>query len=262
MSAEAAKTTTKIRCETLRDGALWRLTLDAPKGNVLDAVMVRELDGAVRRAAADRRVKAILLCSAGAHFSFGASVEEHLPAKVATMLSGFHGFFRRLDACGLPVLVAVRGACLGGGLELAAFCHRVFAHPGATLGQPEIKLGVLAPMASAILAERVGRGHADDLLLSGRSVGADEALAMGLVDALADDPEAAALAWAEEHLLPHSASSLRLATRASRLAFTFRFEGLLRQLEDLYLEELMDTRDAVEGLTAFLEKRAPVWSDR
>lgn len=262
MNDGATATTTRIRCEVLHGGALWRLTLNAPKGNVLDGVMVRELDGAVRRAAADRGVKALLLCAAGGHFSFGASVEEHLPARVAGMLSGFHGLFRRLDASGLPVLAAVRGACLGGGLELAAFCQRVFAHPGARLGQPEIKLGVIAPVASAILAERVGRGGADDLLLSGRSVEAAEARAMGLVDALADDPEAAALAWAEEHLLPHSASSLRLATRAARMGFSSRFEGLLRQLEELYLEELMDTRDALEGIQAFLEKREPVWSDR
>ena len=252
----------KVRCETLHGGALWRLTLDAPKGNVLDRALVGQLDAAVLRAAADRRVKALLLCAAGPHFSFGASVEEHLPAEVADMLAGFHGIFRHLGASGIPVLAAVRGACLGGGLELAAFCHRVFAHPGASLGQPEIKLGVLAPVASAILAERIGRGAADDLLLSGRSVGAAEALALRLVDAVADEPEAAAQAWAEEHLLPRSASSLRLATRAARLAFTSRFEGLLLQLEQLYLGELMGTHDAVEGITAFLQKRAPVWSDR
>jgi cyclohexa-1,5-dienecarbonyl-CoA hydratase len=254
--------TTKLRCASSHEGALVTLTLDAPRGNVLDRVLVAELDDAFARAAADPRVKAVLLCAAGAHFSFGASVEEHLPGKVAGMLGGFHGLLRRMAASGLPVLAAVRGACLGGGLELAAFCQRVFAHPEASLGQPEIKLGVIAPAASAILAERVGRGAADDLLLSGRSVRAAEALRLGLVDVVSDDPEAAALTWAEEHLLPHSASSLRFAARAARLAFTGRFDALLRELEQMYLEELMDTRDAVEGITAFLEKRAPTWSDR
>lgn len=255
-------TTTKIRREPIHAGAIWRLTLDAPKGNVLDGAMVRELDEAFRAAAADARVKVILLEAAGSHFSFGASVEEHLPDQVAAMLEGFHGMFRGMAASGIPVLAAVRGACLGGGLELAAFCHRIFVHPGANLGQPEIKLGVIAPLASAILAERVGRGAADDLLLTGRSVDAPEALAMGLVDVVAEDPETAARTWAEEHLLPHSASSLRIASRAARLGFSRRLEELLPELEHLYLEELMSTADAVEGIGAFLEKRKPAWSDR
>jgi len=254
--------TTKVRRETTHQGALLRLTLDAPKGNVLDGRLVGELDAAFRDAAGDPRIKAVLLGAAGPHFSFGASVEEHLPERVAGMLGGFHGLFRRIAASGLPVVAAVRGACLGGGLELAAFCHRVVAHPFAKLGQPEIKLGVFAPVASAILVERVGRGAADDLLLSGRSVDGEEALALGLVDALDEHPDAAALAWVEEHLLPHSASSLRFATRAARLDFTRRLGVPLEALERMYLDELMATRDAVEGIRAFLEKREPAWSDR
>ena len=79
---------------------------------------------------------------------------------------------------------------------------------------------------------------------------------------VADDPERAALAWAEEHLLPRSASSLRFATRAARVAFTRRFDLAIENLEALYLDELMLTDDAVEGLTAFLEKRKPVWRNR
>lgn len=254
--------TKKVLRESLHDGALWRLTLAAPKGNVLDAGMVRELSDAFREAAQGAGPKAILLAAEGEHFSFGASVEEHLPEQVKSMLAGFHGLFRQIAASGVPVLAAVRGACLGGGLELVAFCHRVFAHPEARLGQPEIALGVFAPVGSAILAERVGRGAADDLLLSGRSVAGPEALAMGLVDAVADDPEAAALAWAEEHLLPRSASSLRFAARAARFELTRRFERVIEELERLYLKELMVTHDAVEGISAFIEKREPVWRDR
>jgi cyclohexa-1,5-dienecarbonyl-CoA hydratase len=252
-------TPTKIRCEASHDGALRRLTLNAPKGNVLDERMVRELDDAFRTAAADKRVKAILLCADGPHFSFGASVEEHMPEKVRDMLTGFHALFRRMAASGIPVVAAVQGVCVGGGLELAAFCHRVFAHPEASMGQPEIKLGVIAPVASLILAERVGRGAADELLLTGRSVDAHEALAMGLVDHVDADPVAAAEAWVMEYLLPLSASSLRFATRAGRLEFTQRFERILPELEELYLGQLMESHDAVEGITAFLEKREPVW---
>jgi cyclohexa-1,5-dienecarbonyl-CoA hydratase len=186
-------------------------------------------------------------------------VEEHLPGQVAGMLRGFHGLFRAIAESGVPVLAAVRGACLGGGLELASFSHRVFAAPGARLGQPEILLGVFAPVASVILAERVGRAHAEDLCLTGRTVGAEEALRMGLVDVLADDPAQAALAWARERLLPLSAGSLRIAVRAVRHGLHARLVTDLAQLERLYLDELMQTEDAVEGLHAFLEKRGPRW---
>jgi len=256
------KITTKVLREASHDGALLRLTLAAPKGNVLDEQMVGELREAFEDAAADADVKAALLCAEGSHFSFGASVEEHRSETVAAMLSGFHDLFRPIGASGIPVVAAVRGACLGGGLELAAFCQRVVAHPGASLGQPEIKLGVFAPVGSAILAERIGRGAADDLLLTGRSVDANEALAMGLVDQVDAEPERAAVHWIEQHLLPLSASSLRIATRAARLDFTRRFDVLVRDLEALYTGELMETHDAVEGIEAFLDKREPVWSNR
>ena len=255
------ETATKIRTEVLNDGAVWRATLAAPKGNVLDSAMTSELADLFRRAERERKLKVLLLGAEGKHFCFGASVEEHRPERVGRMLGDFHELFRLIARSGVPVLVAVRGMCLGGGLELAAYCHRIFAHSDARFGQPVIALGVFAPVASAILADRVGRGAADDLLLSGRTVSAAEANAMRLVDQLADDPEAASLAWAEEHLLPRSASSLRFATRAARMEFLRRFDALVADLETLYLDELMTTRDAAEGIEAFLEKRDPRWSD-
>jgi cyclohexa-1,5-dienecarbonyl-CoA hydratase len=161
----------------------------------------------------------------------------------------------------LPTVAVVRGQCLGGGLELASFCTRVFAAPDAKLGQPEIKLGVVAPMASFWLPERIGRGAAEELLLTGRSVSAGEARALRLVDELADDPAAAALSWARTHLLPLSASSLRAAQRFARAALARRFEQELAWAERAYRDQLMTTADAHEGLRAFLEKRTPRWSD-
>ena len=259
MSEETA--TRKVRTQELAGGALLRVTLCAPKGNVLDSTMTAELTDVFDAAAGCAGLRAVLLTAEGRHFSFGASVEEHLPDQVAEMLAGFHGLFRKIGASSLPVVAAVRGSCLGGGLELAAFCHRVVAHPEARFGQPEITLGVFAPVAAAILADRIGRGAADDLLLSGRVIDAREAASMRLVDAIADDPEAAALAWVEEHLLPRSASSLRLATRAARLAFLQRFDVQVAELERLYLDDLMATHDAPEGIRSFLEKRSPKWRD-
>jgi cyclohexa-1,5-dienecarbonyl-CoA hydratase len=130
------------------------------------------------------------------------------------------------------------------------------------LGQPELVLGVFAPAASCLLPERVGPAAAEDLLLSGRSVDAAEALGLGLVNAVADDPEAAALGWFDAHLASKSASSLRFAVRAARLGLVERIRAKLAALEELYLSGLMSTRDSTEGLTAFLEKRPARWEDR
>jgi cyclohexa-1,5-dienecarbonyl-CoA hydratase len=249
-----------------RDGRLLRVRLSRPKPNVLDAQMVAALDeafaAAARPAAGLPALRGVLLDAAGPHFSFGASVEEHLPGKCAAMLRGFHALVLRMLELPIPVLVAVRGQCLGGGLELVSAGGVVFAGKDAKLGQPEILLGVFAPAASCLLPERIGPGAAEDLLLSGRSVDAQEALGLGLVNAVADDPEAAALAWFDAHLAPKSASSLAFAVRAARAGLVERVRTKLAALEDLYLSGLMSTRDATEGLTAFLEKRPARWEDR
>jgi cyclohexa-1,5-dienecarbonyl-CoA hydratase len=178
------------------------------------------------------------------------------------MLRGFHALVLRLLETTVPVLVAVRGQCLGGGLELACAGGPIFAGKDARLGQPEIVLGVFAPFASCILPERIGPAAAEELLLSGRSLDAEEALRLGLVQAVADDPEAAALAWFDAHLASKSASALAHAVRAVRAGLVERVRTKLAALEQQYASGLMTTRDAVEGLTAFIEKRPPRWEDR
>lgn len=248
-----------LAVEPLEGGAVWRVTLGGSKGNILDAALMDALAGAFDEAARAPALKALVLEGQGKHFSFGASVPEHLPGQVDGMLRRFHDLLLKLLDSHVPVLAVVRGQCLGGGLELVTLCQRVFAAPDARLGQPEIVLGVFAPVASLVLAERVGRRHAEDLCLSGRAVDVQEARAMGLVDEVADDPWAAALDYARQHLLPRSASSLRFAVRAVRAGLRERFAAELPAMERLYLDELMATHDALEGLQAFLEKRAPAW---
>ena len=245
-----------------KDGALLRLRLSRPKANIVDAAMIAALRSALDEHLTGARLRAVLLDAEGPHFSFGASVEEHLPGSCAAMLRDLHALILQLVGSPVPLLVAVRGQCLGGGLEVAAAGHLIFAAPGATLGQPEIKLAVFAPAASCLLPERIGQSRAEDLLFSGRSIGAEEAHRIGLVNALADDPSQAALAYFEEHLAPRSASSLRFAVRAARAGFVERVRRKLAEVERLYLEELMATHDAVEGLTAFIAKRPAVWEDR
>jgi cyclohexa-1,5-dienecarbonyl-CoA hydratase len=260
-AAELAGSQTPVRLEKIEDGQVWQVTLAAPKANVIDSAMIRGLTSVFEEARNATALKAIILQGEGKHFSFGASVEEHLPKAVKGMLQSFHRLFGAMLDAAVPILAAVRGQCLGGGLELVAFCHRVFCRPDAKLGQPEIALGVFAPVASVILSERTGRAAAEDLCLSGRVVSGDDAHALGLVDVLADDPGAEALAYIRTHLLPRSASSLRMATRALRLGFAVRFRRELRDTETLYLDELMRTDDAVEGLRSFVEKRQPQWSN-
>jgi cyclohexa-1,5-dienecarbonyl-CoA hydratase len=250
-----------VSVASLDDGAIWRVRLATPKANILDMEKCALLRRVFERAREAPRLKAVVLEGEGEHFSFGASVEEHLPGRFEEMIRGFHKLFGRMLDASVVTLAAVRGQCLGGALELVAFCNRVFAAPTAKLGQPEILLGVFPPVASVLLAERVGRGRAEDLCLSGRSLTAADAERIGLVDQIADDPDDAALAYAHRHLLPRSASSLRLALRAVRAGFAERFRAELAAAERLYLEELMATHDAKEGLQAFLEKRAPAWSD-
>lgn len=251
-----------VRIEVSEGGAYWTLTLVGGKGHILDRALMDALGDAVSRAVADPHVKVICLAGEGPHFSFGASVAEHMPEAVHAMLGRFHALILQMLDSPIVTLAAVRGQCLGGALELVCCCHRVFSAADAHYGQPEIVLGVFAPVASVILPERVGRGPAEDLCVSGRSIDAAEAHRIGLVDELADDPVAAATAYARAYLLPRSASSLRFAVRATRRSLHSRVQHALAPIERLYLDELMQTDDAVEGLRAFLEKRPPSWRDR
>ncbi|PWC31647.1 cyclohexa-1,5-dienecarbonyl-CoA hydratase [Azospirillum sp. TSO22-1] len=245
-----------------RDGRLLRLRLARPKANIVDAAMIAALDAALAEAQGEAPVRAVLLDHEGPHFSFGASVQEHLPESFKGMLAALHQLVLRMVAYPVPILVSIKGQCLGGGLEVAASGHLLFASPDAKFGQPEIVLGVFAPAASCLLPERMGRALAEDLLFSGRSIDAAEAARSGLLNAVADDPEAAALAWFDAHVVKHSASSLRFAVAASRQDMVERVRSKLAHAETIYIDGLMSTRDAVEGLTAFLDKRAAHWEDR
>jgi len=251
----------KLGVRLEHEGAVLRLTLDAPPGNVLDGVMVSSLRQAVGEARRQSALRLIVLTGAGKHFSFGASVEEHRPEHVRGMLEAFHGLFRDLVETDVPLLALVNGQCLGGGLELAAFCDWVFALDNAKLGQPEIKLGVFAPVGSIVLPWRCG-ARANDLLLSGRSIDARTAETIGLVNRVLpqDTAEEQLTTFIREDLLPLSASSLRHARKAARWHLHRQMKHGLPELEALYLDDLMSTHDAVEGITAFLDKRPPKWT--
>jgi cyclohexa-1,5-dienecarbonyl-CoA hydratase len=245
-----------------REGALLRLRLAKPKANLVDAAMIAALAEALAAHRDNAGLLAALVDHEGPHFSFGASVEEHLPGSCEQMLASLHALLGAMLEWPRPILMAARGQCLGGGLELALAGSLLYAAPDAQFGQPEMKLGVFAPAASVLLPLRIGQARAEDLLYSGRPIDAPAALAWGLVNELADDPAAAALAYFDRHLAPKSAASLAHAVRAAREPFADLARARLADVEALYLEELMRTHDAREGLAAFIEKRAPRWEHR
>jgi cyclohexa-1,5-dienecarbonyl-CoA hydratase len=245
-----------------RDGALLRLTLARPKANLIDAAMIDALSAAFAGQRGAQGLRGVLLDHDGPHFSFGASVEEHLPAQCAAMLAGLHALLGAMLDFPAPILVAARGQCLGGGLEVALAGGPIFAAGDAQFGQPEMRLGVFAPAASVLLPWRVSQPAAEDLLYSCRAIGADEARAIGLVQHVADDPVAAALAYFDLHVAPRSAASLGFAVQAARGARVAAAKARLAEVERLYLDGLMRTHDANEGLTAFLAKRPPHWEHR
>ena len=245
-----------------RNGALLRLRLARPKANIVDAQMIAALQSALDTHRTSPGLRGVLLDAEGSHFSFGASVEEHLAERCAAMLAALHALIITMVEFPLPILVAVRGQCLGGGLEVALATGPIFAHADAQFGQPEIKLGVFAPAASCLLGWRINQSAAEDLLWSGRSINGGSALALGLVQSLADDPEAAALAYFDEHLLPRSAAALAAAVKAVRAPRALELRARLAEVERQYLDELMKTHDANEGLAAFMARRTPAWEHR
>lgn len=245
-----------------RDGALLRLRLARPKANIVDAEMIGALHAALDQHRGVAALRGVLLDAEGPHFSFGASVEEHLAERCAQMLASLHALVLAMVEFPKPILVAVRGQCLGGGLEVVLAGGPIFAAPDAQLGQPEMKLGVFAPAASCLLPWRVNQAVAEDLLWSGRSLDGTAAHAVGLVHTLADDPEAAALAYFDEHLASKSAAALACAVAAARAPRIRELRERLAEVERLYLDQLMSTRDANEGLAAFLARRSPTWEHR
>ncbi len=246
------------------DESVVRICLNDGKGNVLDSVMMEELYALFRGFEKKPALKLIIIEGAGKHFSFGASVEEHQKEFAESMIRHFHRLLLSLHTLYIPVVAKVSGQCLGGGMELALICHQIFADKTARLGQPEINLGVLPPPASILLPEKIGLSAAEDLLITGRSVTAEEAFSLGIVNRLfetKEDLEQGLLRWIEEYILPKSASSLRLACRAARMKLNHVLNNFIPQVEHLYLTRLMNSHDANEGIAAFLEKRKPEWKN-
>ena len=235
------------------------ITIANPPVNVLTIAMLREMADAIRSAA---RAKVVLVSAEGAVFSAGVDVGQHREPHAAEMIASFRALFDALMGFDGIALAAVNGAALGGGCELACLCDVVVASERAEFGQPESQVGVLPPVASVLWPRAFGYSRAVDLLLTGGRVSARAMHDVGLVSRVVpherfDD----AVAEAVSHYRSMSRVVASHVKRACRIG-AGEVGAALKQIEALYLNSLMKTKDADEGLRAFLEKRAPVWKDQ
>ena len=254
----------KIKLEFTHDESVARVVLDDGKGNVLDKIMMNDLHEVFDSLKEKNNIKLITFEGAGKNFSFGASVPEHTKELAGEMLSSFHRLFYKIIDLSIPAMAKISGQCLGGGMELASACNFIFADKTAKFGQPEIILGVFAPPASLLLPLKIGNAKAEELLITGKTITAEEAKEIGLLNGVFDDKETMETSldeWINKNILGKSASSLRYAVKVSRKVFNEVVKTELPKIEETYIKELMETNDANEGINSYLEKRKPVWKN-
>ncbi len=240
-----------------------RITFDRPKHNVFNIDMIEAFNAVLSEVAADRELKCAVIFGAGPSWCAGVDVGDHKPEMVDRMIATFNRSFEIIDTIEIPLIAAVHGACVGGGMEYAIACDVVIASEKAVFGQPEVRLGFLPPYAAIRLPELIGPAKAIEVCTSGRVYPAAEARAMGFVSTVA-----AAEAFAEtveKRIGEFTASSpliLRLNKRAVKQHCGMPFGQALSSVGDLFLNELMKTEDTAEGIASFYEKRKPQWKNR
>lgn len=254
-----------VEATLLEGGTLLRLVLNRPKGNVLSLEMMQALSKELEAQKDNTHLRAVVVRGAGKHFSFGASVEEHRKEQAPSMLAGFHAMIRQVASYPVPVIALVEGSCLGGAFELVLACHFVFASPTASLGCPEIKLGVFPPVLAAIGAQRLGAPLAERMILTGDAIDAATAEKAGMVSAVfsGENPEEELIEWFRKNLLPLSAFAIRQNARVMRIGsgMLAALGGPLDTIERQYVDEVLASHDGNEGINSFLERRKPVWKD-
>lgn len=245
---------------TVIDG-IGEIVLNNPPLNIMTRKVMQQLRDDLAALQRDRSLRVLIVRAEGKHFSAGADVGEHLPPDYEAMIPEFIQTIAAVDAFPVPVIAAVQGRCLGGGFELIQPADFVVAGEGAQLGQPEILLGVIPPAACAILPHVCGPSTAAEIVFTGDAMDAQRAAQLGLVwKVVADDmiqTEAHELA---RRIARHSGAALRIAKKAMRQTASRR--EALDAVERIYVDELMQTADAVAGLKAFTEKREVEWEHR
>jgi cyclohexa-1,5-dienecarbonyl-CoA hydratase len=247
-----------------KSGRLISITLDRPPLNVLDLALLRKLDAALDACGSEAGVDVVVFRGGGERaFSAGVDINDHTREKVPEMLEVVHGAMRKLLALPQVTVAAVQGTCLGGGCELASCCDFIVASEDSSFATPEILVGCYPPVAAARFPLLIGYRRAADMILSGRTLSAQEALSMGLISRVAPAGQLeTALESLTGELLAKSGSVLRITLKALRELSLRGFDEALRRSEEVYRTELLATEDVEEGVRAFLEKRKPRWTHR
>jgi cyclohexa-1,5-dienecarbonyl-CoA hydratase len=257
----ATPTTTRLTKVSLEiSSPVARISLQNPPLNVIDIPMMRELQQVLAEIESQNNISTIVISGSDRAFSAGVDIKDHTPDKIEEMLREFHGVIRALVASRKVTICAVRGACLGGGAEMALVCDMVFTARDAAWGFPEIKLGCYPPVAAVALPAVVGQKRAEELILTGRQISGDEAVAIGLANKSARAEEVDSLVdEALNHLCALSPAALAVTKKAIYAWDAIHFDKGLARAERIYVDELVRTNDAQEGISAFLEKRSPNW---
>ncbi len=238
------------------------LTLNRPPLNVLNIEMMGEINSYLEELKKEKSLKLLVIQAMGKAFSAGVDVGEHMGDMAPKMIETFHKMFRLMDGLKVPSIAIVNGSALGGGCELALYCDMVIATEKAKFGQPEIQVGVFPPIAALIFPRIIGRKKAMELILSGETISSQEALTLGLVNKVVSEASfQEEVNGFIEKFKKLSGIVLRLAKEATLAGLNDDLEKGLKTIEKIYLEDLMKSHDAMEGLKAFLEKRKPTWKD-
>jgi cyclohexa-1,5-dienecarbonyl-CoA hydratase len=240
-----------------------RITLDRPKHNVLNIPMMKELNIELEKIAADDELKCVVITGEGRSFCAGVEVSDHTPEKVDEMVSVFNRIFELTNMIDIPIIAAVNGACLGGGLELAIAADIVIASDKAILGQPEVKLGFFPPYAAIRLPELVGTAKAIEICTTGKSYSAAEAESLGFVSKAveADKFDETVESYVKE-VCHASPLILKLNKRAVKRHVGANFHQAVQLSSDYFLNTMMKTEDTLEGIKSFEEKRRPDWKNK
>lgn len=236
------------------------VTLNRPPVNVMHIPMMAELNSLLETVLADANLAAIVIRANGKAFCAGVDVGDHTADKVGEMIAQFHGIFRKLAVTDALTIAVVDGGALGGGCELATFCDIVLASERAKFGQPEVQVGVFPPIAACVLPAQIGIKKAIELNAIGATIKADEAHRIGLVNQVYPvDGFDGAIDEYVAQIRKLSRPVVRMAKRATTLVARPQILDQLKDVEKLYLKELMKLSDAREGIAAFVEKRSPDW---